>query len=32
MVPFMLIQLTAMVLLVLFPAIGMWLPQVFYGG
>jgi TRAP-type mannitol/chloroaromatic compound transport system permease large subunit len=30
MVPFMLIQLTAMILLVLFPAIGMWLPQIFY--
>ena len=32
MVPFMLIQLAAMILLVLFPAIGMWLPEVFYGG
>ena len=32
MVPFMLIQLTAMILLVIFPAIGMWLPQFFYSG
>jgi len=32
MVPFMLIQLSAMILLVLFPAIGMWLPQIFYSG
>jgi tripartite ATP-independent transporter DctM subunit len=32
MVPFMLIQLSAMILLVLFPAIGMWLPQFFYSG
>jgi tripartite ATP-independent transporter DctM subunit len=31
MVPFMLIQLTAMILLVMFPAIGMWLPNWFYG-
>jgi tripartite ATP-independent transporter DctM subunit len=30
MVPFMLIQLSAMILLVIFPAIGMWLPQWFY--
>jgi TRAP-type mannitol/chloroaromatic compound transport system permease large subunit len=30
MVPFMLLQLIAMILLVTFPAIGMWLPQVFY--
>jgi tripartite ATP-independent transporter DctM subunit len=30
MVPFMLIQLGAMILLVLFPSIGMWLPSVFY--
>ncbi|MEX0958726.1 MAG: TRAP transporter large permease subunit [Burkholderiales bacterium] len=30
MVPFMLLQLAAMILLVLFPAIGMWLPSVFY--
>ncbi len=30
MVPFMLIQLSAMILLVLFPAIGMWLPHWFY--
>jgi TRAP-type mannitol/chloroaromatic compound transport system permease large subunit len=31
MVPFMLLQLIAMILLVTFPAIGMWLPQLFYG-
>jgi tripartite ATP-independent transporter DctM subunit len=31
MVPFMLIQVIAMILLVLFPAIGLWLPKVFYG-
>jgi TRAP-type mannitol/chloroaromatic compound transport system permease large subunit len=30
MVPFMLIQLGAMIMLVLFPSIGMWLPSVFY--
>jgi tripartite ATP-independent transporter DctM subunit len=30
MVPFMLLQLIAMILLVMFPAIGMWLPHVFY--
>ena len=30
MVPFMLLQLIAMILLVTFPAIGMWLPHLFY--
>ncbi|MAW33621.1 MAG: C4-dicarboxylate ABC transporter [Proteobacteria bacterium] len=30
MIPFMMLQITAMVLLVLFPAIGLWLPQMFY--
>ena len=32
MVPLMLIQLAAIILLALFPAIGMWLQRVFYGG
>ena len=30
MIPFMLLQVVAMILLVVFPAIGMWLPGVFY--
>jgi len=30
MIPFMLLQLTAVLLLALFPQIGMWLPSVFY--
>jgi TRAP-type mannitol/chloroaromatic compound transport system permease large subunit len=30
MIPFMLLQLSAMVLLYLFPAIGMWLPSALY--
>ncbi len=30
MVPFMLIQLSAMILLVIFPEIGLWLPRLFY--
>jgi TRAP-type mannitol/chloroaromatic compound transport system permease large subunit len=30
MIPFMLIQLTAVLLLALFPEIGLWLPRLFY--
>jgi tripartite ATP-independent transporter DctM subunit len=30
MVPFMLLQMVAMIMLVLFPQIGLWLPRVFY--